>query len=381
MQFVVGGHRDVKQDITAWLTNLGLEKYADAFVFHDVGPDVLADLTEEHLKELGVSLGNRLRLLKAIRDGSAGLIKPDQLPEKDAYDTSPPPEPAAPPQPSSDAERRPLTVMFCDLADSTALSTKLDPEDLQDVIRTYQETCTGLIQEYGGYVAKYMGDGILVYFGYPKSLERNAERAVRSGLGIVEAMAGLNRTLGRDKDIEIAVRIGIATGMVMVGEVVGEGMAQERTVIGEAPNMAARLQGLAGRNGIVIGSLTKELSGEAFAYEDLGAHELKGIAGLVHTWGVTGLRDDVARRRRARDRRRRGSAGTGRARRGDRAAAPRLAEHQGRGPRPGGDDQRRGRHRQERADRRAEGGGSRRGPAAGDACAARPTTPAARSIR
>ena len=162
---------------------------------------------------------------------------------------------------TSDAERRPLTVMFCDLADSTALSAKLDPEDLQDVIRAYQETCTAIVREYGGFVAKYMGDGILVYFGYPISLERNAERAVRSGLAIVEAMAGLNAELGRAKGIEIAVRIGIATGLVMVGEIVGEGMAQERTVIGEAPNVAARLQGLAGRNGIVIGALTKETRG------------------------------------------------------------------------------------------------------------------------
>ncbi len=210
-----------------------------------------------------------------------------------------------------------------------------------------------------------MGDGILVYFGYPKSLERNAERAVRSALGIVEAMAGLNATLGRDKGIEIAVRIGIATGMVMVGEVVGEGMAQERAVIGEAPNMAARLQSLAGRNGIVIGSLTKELSGEAFVYQDLGAHELKGISGLVHTWGVTGLRDDIAL--------------DGDEHETDGAAiVPELVgrdEETGllrrawqstkdEGARPGGDDQRRGRHRQERPDRRAEGRGARRGPAA-----------------
>ena len=195
---------------------------------------------------------------------------------------------------ASDAERRPLTVMFCDLADSTALSAKLDPEDLQDVIRAYQERCTGIVREYEGFVAKYMGDGILVYFGYPKSLERNAERAVRSGLAIVEAMAELNRELGRAKGIEIAVRIGIATGIVMVGEVVGEGMAQERTVIGEAPNMAARLQGLAGRNGIVVGALTKEVAGEAFAYHEMGARELKGIAGLVKTWGVTGLTADLA---------------------------------------------------------------------------------------
>ncbi|MBL8710161.1 MAG: AAA family ATPase [Rhodospirillaceae bacterium] len=195
--------------------------------------------------------------------------------------------------PSSDAERRPLTVMFCDLADSTALSTRLDPEDLQDVIQAYQETATRIIQDYEGYVAKYMGDGILIYFGYPKSLERNAERAVRSALGIVEAMAQLNRTLGREKGIEIAVRIGIATGMVMVGTVIGEGMAQERAVIGEAPNVAARLQGLAGRNGVVIGALTRDLSGDGFVYQDLGSHALKGITGLVKCWSVTGLRADV----------------------------------------------------------------------------------------
>lgn len=195
--------------------------------------------------------------------------------------------------PTSDAERRPLTVLFCDLADSTALSTRLDPEDLQDVIRTYQETCARHIQEYEGFVAKYMGDGILVYFGYPKSLERNAERAVRSALDIVAAMVGLNQTLGQDKGIEIAVRLGIATGMVMVGEIVGQGMAQERTVIGEAPNMAARLQALAGRNGIVVSRLTRELAGDAFDYEDLGSHELKGITGLVQTWGVTRLHDDT----------------------------------------------------------------------------------------
>jgi class 3 adenylate cyclase len=192
----------------------------------------------------------------------------------------------------SDAERRPLTVMFCDLADSTALSTKLDPEDLQEVIRAYQDRCTAIVREYEGFVAKYMGDGILVYFGYPISLERNAERAVRTGLAIVDAIVGLSAELGRAKGIEIAVRIGIATGLVMVGEIVGEGLAQERAVIGEAPNVAARLQGLAGRNGIVIGALTKEIAGDAFVYQELGAHALKGIAGLVKSWGVVGLRAD-----------------------------------------------------------------------------------------
>jgi hypothetical protein len=137
-----------------------------------------------------------------------------------------------------------------------------------------------------------MGDGILVYFGYPTSLERNAERAVRTGLAIVEAMAGLNAELALVQGIEIAVRIGIATGLVMVGEIVGEGLAQERTVIGEAPNVAARLQGLAGRNGIVVGALTREVAGDAFVYQEQGAHELKGIAGRVKTWAVTGLRGD-----------------------------------------------------------------------------------------
>ncbi len=225
-----------------------------------------------------------LRLAQpAPQVGAAEVAAPTPL------EVSPPVEPVL-----SDAERRPLTVMFCDLADSTALSARLDPEDLQDVIRAYQDRCTAIVREYEGFVAKYMGDGILVYFGYPKSLERNAERAVRSGLAIVAAMAGLNAELGRAKGIEIAVRIGIATGLVMVGEIVGEGLAQERAVIGEAPNVAARLQGLAGRNDIVVGALTKEVAGDAFVYQELGTHELKGISGRVKVWGVTGLRAERA---------------------------------------------------------------------------------------
>jgi class 3 adenylate cyclase len=224
--------------------------------------------------------------LRPVREAKAAVRPEGGAPAETPVEIAAPPpvEPV-----TSDAERRPLTVMFCDLADSTALSTRLDPEDLQDVIRAYQERCTAIVREYEGFVAKYMGDGILVYFGYPKSLERNAERAVRTGLAVVEAMAGLNAELGLANGIEIAVRIGIATGLVMVGEIVGEGVAQERAVIGEAPNVAARLQGLAGRNGIVVGARTKEIAGEAFVYRDLGAHELKGIAGRVQTWGVTGL--------------------------------------------------------------------------------------------
>lgn len=287
----------ITQSLADWLDEVGFGKYADAFVAEDVDLDVLDQLTESHLKELGISLGDRLRLLKAIgvKTGRENRSKPSALaaPESSALQIEENPET---PASQSGAERRPLTVMFCELADSTALSTQLDPEDLQDVIRTYQETCTLHIHAYEGYVAKYMGDGILIYFGYPKALERNAERAVRSALDIVEAMTGLNRSLGKDKGIEIAVRVGIATGIVMVGEIVGEGMAQERTVIGEAPNTAARLQGLARRNGIVIGSLTRELTGDAFAYEDLGSHELKGISGQVQAWGVTGLSHQAGRK-------------------------------------------------------------------------------------
>ena len=286
--------------LKSWLEALGLEKYGDVFADNDIDFEILPCLTEEHLEKLGVSIGNRIRILKAIGTLEPGSIEPptaipSNQPSANVSITEPVDiTPAAPElAPANDAERRPLTVMFCDLADSTELSTQLDPEDLQDVIRAYQETCTEIIQRYEGFIARYMGDGILVYFGYPKSLERNAERAVHSAQSIVEAMARLNHTVGRAHEVEVAVRIGIATGMVMVGELIGEGLAQERTVVGEAPNIAARLQSLASRNGIVIGSLTKELSGDAFTYKDMGKKELKGIPGLVQTWGVDNLRDDT----------------------------------------------------------------------------------------
>lgn len=274
----------LSNDMRNWLEEVGLSQYGDLLSANGVGMDVVDELGKDDLEALGMPLGDRLRLIKAIRRRLGGAQAPAPMVEIS-------PAPDAPP---NDAERRPLTVMFCDLADSTALSTRLDPEDLQDVIRAYQDACAKVVLDYGGFVAKYMGDGILIYFGYPKSLERNAERAVRSALGILEAMIALNGTLGRDKGVGIAVRIGIATGTVMVGELVGEGTAQERTVIGEAPNLAARLQGLAGRNAIVVGDLTRDLAGGAFTYDAFGVHELKGIAAPVRTWVVAGLRDDAA---------------------------------------------------------------------------------------
>jgi hypothetical protein len=190
-----GGRNGLKDDMRAWLAGLGLAEYGEIFADNDIGPDILADLTRDDLRKLGLSIGNQLRLLKAIR-AEFGAPQPAAPPVNAPLPT---PQPTA--QPSDNVERRPLTVMFCDLADSTALSTRLDPEDLQDVIRVYQEACTERIREFGGYIAKYMGDGILVYFGYPKTLERDAERAVRSALSIVQAMAGLNQTIGQDQDI------------------------------------------------------------------------------------------------------------------------------------------------------------------------------------
>ena len=329
------------REIEIWLKDNGFGKYAKAFVDYDIGLDILSDLTEAHLHENGVTLGDRLRLLRVIRaEFQTEITSTEVLGER--HNTAPDhiEQAAAAPNSANDSERRPLTVMFCDLADSTALSTRLDPEDLRDVIRAYQELSAEHVRNYEGYVAKYMGDGILVYFGYPQALERNAERAVHSALEIVDAMTALNQTLGVAKGVEIAVRIGIATGTVMVGEVIGDGMAQERTVIGEAPNMAARLQGLAGRNGIVIGALTKKISGDTFSYVDLGIHQLKGISEPTQAWSVTGSRDkdaskpdadvfDAISGPRAAGvcAAAEGSAPAPIVRRGDRSFAPRVAKH------------------------------------------------------
>jgi class 3 adenylate cyclase len=199
------------------------------------------------------------------------------------------PAPGAPPAEttSAEGERRQLTVMFCDLVESTKLSTRLDPEDLGVIIRDYQETCAKVIAQFDGYIAKYMGDGILVYFGYPKAHENEAERAVMSGLGIIEALANFEPKHARDA--KLAVRIGIATGLVVVGEIIGDGSAEEMTVVGETPNIAARLQALAKPNTMVISSATHKLIEARFRCEDLGDLQLKGIPESIHAWRVVGL--------------------------------------------------------------------------------------------
>jgi len=188
---------------------------------------------------------------------------------------------------SAEAERRQLTVMFCDLVGSTELSTRLDPEDLREIIRGFQETCSKIIDSFDGYIAQFLGDGILVYFGYPRAHENDAERAILSGLGIIEALAGFDPK--SDGGIKPSVRIGIATGLVVVGESIGEGSAKEMTGIGETPNIAARLQAMAKPNTMVIGSATHMLIEAAFRCEDLGALQLQGVAEPMRAWRVIGL--------------------------------------------------------------------------------------------
>ena len=275
-------------DVASWLQQLGLAQYEPAFRDNEVDGDVLPDLTADDLIAIGVTaVGHRRKLLSAI--AALGAAAPAPAPT--ATPASVPPPAPAPAQ----AERRQLTVMFCDLVGSTALSTGMDPEDLRDVIASYQSRCSAAIRRYDGFVAKYMGDGILVYFGYPRAHEDEAERSVRAGLDIVDAMAELNAAVPRPPGVELAVRIGIATGPVIVGDQIGEGTASETAVVGETPNLAARLQALAQPNQIVVSAATRAMLGDHFDLEDLGAYELKGFAEPVPAWRVLSARDVESR--------------------------------------------------------------------------------------
>ena len=269
-------------DLEQWLELHGLGKYREVFAENDVGFDVLPHLTEEHLKELGVSLGDRLRLLKALGTLDAPGANGAQPPAEQT---------AASVAPSGEAERRQLTVMFCDLVGSTALSSKLDPEDMSEVISSFQNACRIAIESYGGFIARYMGDGILIYFGFPQAHEDDAERAVRAGLGVVDAMTELNAGIGKRHAAVLAVRIGVATGPVVVGDIVGEGAAEEAAVVGETPNLAARLQGVAGPDQVVVARATHKLLESSFEYEDLGTHVLKGIEEPEPVWRALRERD------------------------------------------------------------------------------------------
>ena len=260
-------------DIAAWLKEIGLGKYTKVFAENDIDFDIITQLGEPELKELGISLGDRKRLLKGI-----AALEVESVPAANTISDTP-----ASVAPKPQAERRQLTVMFVDLIGSTALSGQLDLEELSVIMRRYQNTVSGEVNRLEGFIAKFMGDGVLAYFGWPRAHEDAAERAVRAGLAITAEVAKLRTPDGQ----ALATRIGIATGLVVVGELIGEGSAQEETVIGETPNLAARLQDLAKPNAIVISSLTKDLAGDDFLYDNLGIHELKGITGQVKAWGVT----------------------------------------------------------------------------------------------
>src|SRR5215510_57505 len=194
------------------------------------------------------------------------------------------PEPRAEPRPA-EAERRQLTVLYCDLVDSTVLASQLDPEEWREVVRAYQEVCAKVIARFEGHIAQYLGDGLLVYFGYPLAHEDDAQRAVRAGLGIVEALGPLNTRLGQERGVQLAVRLGIHTGLVVVGDV-GGGTRQEQLALGETPNLAARLQGIAAPNTLVISAATLPLLGGFFACESLGTHLLKGFAQPIEVYQV-----------------------------------------------------------------------------------------------
>jgi class 3 adenylate cyclase len=256
-------------DVGDWLRNQGLGQYAAAFRDNEIDAGVLPGLTAEDLRDLGVTLvGHRRRLLDAIAAlGQEAVSAPSAAPI-----------PAA----AADAERRQLTVLFCDLAGSTELAARLDPEDLRAIISAYHQAVAAVLTGFGGFVAKYMGDGILAYFGYPQAHEEDCERAVRAGLAIVDAVA----RLGLSEPLR--VRIGIATGLVVVGDLIGAGAAQEQAVVGETPNLAARLQALAQPNEIVIADGTRRQLGGLFEIRDLGAQALKGFAAAQRVWGVVG---------------------------------------------------------------------------------------------
>ena len=260
-------------DVVGLLRSLGLEEYEAAFRDNKIDDRSLPSLTAEDLKELGVAaLGHRRILLDAIAALRAGGGE-----KATANDAG---VPSNAPSPSSEdrAERRQVTVMFSDLVGSTAMSARMDPEDLREVISAYQKCVADCVQRFGGFVAKYMGDGVLVYFGYPQAHEDDAERAARAGLQLVAAVSGLKT------HAPLQTRVGIATGLVVVGDLIGSGASQEQAIVGETPNLAARLQSIAEPDTVVIAENTRKLVGKLFELEELGAQDLKGIAGPVQAW-------------------------------------------------------------------------------------------------
>jgi class 3 adenylate cyclase/predicted ATPase len=256
------------RQIADWLNALGMSEYTDRFAANGIDLSILPDLTDSDLKKLGVLLGHRRKILRAIADvrGVGSVAAAEKSPPHDR------------------AERRQLTIMFCDLVDSTALSTRVDPEELKQIIGKYHRRCVEMIAKSDGFVARFLGDGILVYFGYPKAHEDDAERAVRAGLALTAAVAKLDDGAG----VPLHVRVGIATGLVIVGDLIGEGAAQEQTVVGVTPNLAARLQELAAPDAVIIDGNTRRLLGGLFEFRSLGGVSIKGFGDPVAAWQAIG---------------------------------------------------------------------------------------------
>jgi class 3 adenylate cyclase len=258
------------QSIAHWLDTIGLGQYAQRFAESYIDADVLRDLTDQDLEKIGLPLGHRKKLLRAIRELA------------EASPAKFPPATASKPAPHDSAERRQLTVMFCDLVGSTALSTRLDPEDLQEIISAYHRCCAKIITQSDGFVARYLGDGVLAYFGYPQAHEDDAEQAVRAGLALVEAVERLDA----GQATPLHVRVGIATGLVIVGDFISQGPGHENEVVGETPNLAARLQALAEPDAVVISSETRRLLGDLFECRELAPARPKGFQTAVRVHQV-----------------------------------------------------------------------------------------------
>ena len=252
--------------IAEWLTERGMGRYAQTFTKQNIEIGLLPRLTDPDLRELGVTLGDRMKILGWIAELRNGGAVPGAKPVEDGNALA--------------AERRQVTVLFCDLVDSTGLSRKLDPEDMREVIRSYQETVTKTIQQLDGFVAGFRGDGVLVYFGYPQAHEDDAERAVRAALDLIAAVGAIASA------VPLKTRVGIATGLVVVGDLIGSGDTQERNMIGDTPNLAARLLALAEPNSVVIADEARRMLGDFFDFEDLGQRQVKGIDQPVRAWAV-----------------------------------------------------------------------------------------------
>ncbi|HET9703941.1 MAG TPA: adenylate/guanylate cyclase domain-containing protein, partial [Vicinamibacterales bacterium] len=259
-------------DVSIWLRDLGLEDYVQAFQSHHIDAEVLPRLTADDLIALGItSVGHRRRFLVAIAALDQGRAPT-------------PAEPIAVAVRRLEAERRQLTVLFCDLVGSTALAVRLDPEDLRDIMTAYHRCVAAVIERFEGHVAKYLGDGVLVYFGWPRAHEDDAERAVRAGLALIEAIVRLDS----HADVQLQARAGIATGVAVVSDLIGEGASREAAVVGDVPNVAARMQVLAAPNTVVISDSTRRLVGGLFDLTDLGPQHLMGFAEQLSAWRVEG---------------------------------------------------------------------------------------------